>query len=146
MTTIGNINSGSQVGMFQRPPMENYKMTDEQKTKLQDILSTYDAKNLTDEDKMSMMQEIRKAGIRPGDDLKTTLEDAGFDLTPPPPGGQPPMGAGGAGATGQTPQFLLDFVEKYESGEVSNDDIQQLVQTIKSQGQQTQGILFDQMI
>lgn len=132
---------------FQRPPMANYKMTDEQKDQLQDILSNYDVENMTDEDKQSLMEEIRDAGIKPGDDLKTALEDAGVEMAPPPPppdGGQPPMG--GPGETGQTSQFLQDFLDKYESGELTDEDIESFVQSIKSQGQMAQGVLFDQKI
>lgn len=144
---ISGINSNSAVaGTFQRPPMgAGYKLSDDQKNQLQEILSKYDSENASDEDMQSMMEEIKKAGIRPGEDLKNAVEGAGFQMKPP-QGGPPPMGGpGGPGRAGaEPPQFVKNFMDKVESGDISEDDLSQFIKTVQSQHQQYTGVLFDQ--
>jgi hypothetical protein len=57
----------------------NHALTDEQKQKVQDILSKFDPNNLTAADAKQIFKAFRDAGIQPGDDLKNAITDAGFD-------------------------------------------------------------------
>ncbi|HMQ51930.1 MAG TPA: hypothetical protein PKE64_28715 [Anaerolineae bacterium] len=147
MTMIGNINSSTSVRVFPRPPMENYKLTDDQKSQLQDILTKYDAESISDDEMKSMLGEIREAGIRPGEDLKNALEEAGFELKKPPAGNRPPMGMNKPQGVGfEPPQFVQDFMAKAESGDVSEDDVQEFLKAIQSQKQEFRGAIFDQSV
>lgn len=72
-------------------------------------------------------------------ELKETLDAVGFQ--PPPP----PDKACEAGSPGsrELPQFILDFISKQESGEVTQDDINTLITNLQNNGQLTTGTLVD---
>ncbi len=53
-------------------------LTDEQKTKVKDLLSQYDSENLTVEDAKSLFKSIQEAGIK-GPGLRDAIQEAGFD-------------------------------------------------------------------
>ncbi|MCB0210527.1 MAG: hypothetical protein KDJ52_14410 [Anaerolineae bacterium] len=145
MTMVG-INNSPPVGAFP-PPREDYKLSDEQKGQLQDILSKYDAKDISEDDRRAMLNEIKDAGIRPGEDLKNALEDAGFKVKPPPSGDRPPRGLGNSRGPGfEPPQFVKDFMAKIEAGDVSDDDIRGFLETIQSQQGEPKGVFFDRVI
>ena len=61
----------------------NTKMTETEKEKLQEILSGYNAENISDEDLQSMIKECRDAGIRPTTEMRQMITDAGFKLPKP---------------------------------------------------------------
>lgn len=150
MISIGSINSFANVGMAGMappppPPMgAGQTLTDEQKSQLQEILDQYDSENITDEEMKSMLDEIKEAGIAPGEDLKNALEEAGFELKPP-QGGPPPMGINGAmGARPAPPQFVTDFMDKAVSGEVTEDDVAAFLENIRSQNQDLTGLLINE--
>lgn len=84
---IGSVGSYSNAGgAIQRPPMRaDYKMSTEQKSKLKEILAKYSPEDTSEEAMQDMKNEIQAAGIRPGRDLGTALQDAGYKLGPPPP-------------------------------------------------------------
>ena len=143
MTTINNIGSstGSNV-MPPPPPMgRTQALTDEQKTQLTEILSNYDAENMTATDVQSMWDEIRSAGIRPGEELKSILEDSDFEVEPP-TGGAPPMGMRGA-ARPEPPQFVQDFVDKAIVGDITEDDVATFLEVIQDQNQSSTGLVID---
>ena len=146
MTTINPINSVSGAGMMPPPPPmgRSQALTDDQKTQLTEILSNYDPANMTDSDVQSMRDEINNAGIRPGEELKSILEDSGFEVGPP-QGGPPPMGAQGANRPAP-PQFVQDFIEKAVSGEVTKDDVAAFLEMIQSQNQDSTGLLVDEQL
>jgi hypothetical protein len=82
--------------------------------------------------------------------LKNTLEEAGFEMKPP-KGGPPPMGQpGGMGGVGwagaEPPQFTKDFMDKVQSGDISEEDVTEFVKTVNSQNQQSTGLLFNQTV
>ena len=149
MTTISGINSSystsSVAGMYPPPPpMERgQKLSDEQKTQLAEILSNYDAEDMTEEDMKSMLDEIKEAGITPGKELKETLEEAGFELKPPQQGqgGPPPMGGmNGPMGGAEPPQFAKDFMDKVQSGELTEDDITTFLEQVEAQKQSLLGM------
>ena len=145
-TMIESISASSMTGFSQRPQWGgDYKINEQQKTQLDEILARYDPENMTEEDMRSMLEEIRAAGIRPGEDLKNSLESAGFELPRPPAGGPPPMPPGDAsGVQSQQPQFLLDFIEKLKEGNVTESDIQTFLETLKNQGEELKGFFVNQ--
>jgi 3-methyladenine DNA glycosylase Tag len=55
-------------------------LTDEQKKKVQSILSQYDPKSLTAADAQSIFKQLQQAGIRPGKELRDGIEAAGFNM------------------------------------------------------------------
>ncbi|MCW8916295.1 MAG: hypothetical protein OQK24_10655 [Magnetovibrio sp.] len=75
-------------------PIAPQRLSDSQKTAVQDILSEFDASNLSAEDAEAINAAFRAEGIKPSADLKSTIEAAGFDANElRPPGG--PEGGGG---------------------------------------------------
>ena len=67
MTEINAINPVSNAGMTPPPPPmgRGQALTDDQKTQLSEILSKYDAGNMTEKDIRAMRDDIKNAGIRP---------------------------------------------------------------------------------
>jgi hypothetical protein len=146
MSAISAISSSSIASMYQLSATQsNYSLTDDEKSTLEEILSKYDAEDMTEEDMQSMMDEIKDAGIRPGEDLKDALEEAGFEMKPPsgPPPPPPPQTEDTESTSTETPQYLLDFLQKYEAGEVTDEDLASLAASIKSQSGDYTGLLVD---
>ena len=54
-------------------------LTEEQKNTLNEILAQYDSEDLSEEDAQTIVEAFKEAGIQPGEELKSLLEDAGFD-------------------------------------------------------------------
>ena len=161
MNAISGINPSMISGLGSSPWMEQGQaLTDDQKSQLQEIAAKYDPESMTREDVASMMAEIQEAGIRPGEDMKSILEEAGFELQPPQggappkgmggPGGPPPMGMGGSmGEDSEISDAVQDFVEKAMAGEVTEDDIASFLETIQSQTEDEEdetvlGLIVDQ--
>jgi len=145
MTSIDGINAIGSTGMMPPPPPmgRTQALTDDQKTQLTEILSNYDAENMTATDTQSMRDEIRSAGIRPGAELKSILEDSGFEVGPP-QGGPPPMGTQGANRP-EPPQFVLDFMDKALSGAVTQDDVTSFLEMMQAGYQDSTGLVFDEL-
>lgn len=137
------INGISGSGSIQYQPLNEStsKLTDEQKETLQEILAKYNPDNITQDSIKAMMDEIKSAGITPSKDLREIMEAAGFK-PPEKPQGPPPDET--AGSTGNIPQYLLDFIEKQESGEVTQEDIDSLILSLQNSGKTTLGSLVDQ--
>jgi hypothetical protein len=145
---IENVNMSSLRGMM--PPQwgGDNKLTDQQKTQAQEIISQYDPDNMTEEDRMSMMEELREAGIHPGEDMKNILEEAGFDMKPP-EGKRPPMMSANpmqSMTTEGAPEFFTDFIEKYTSGNLTEDDIDTFITSVKTNAEELKGFLINQIV
>lgn len=128
----------------------NYKMTEEQKTSFAEIIASYDTANMSDEDMMSLRQELSAEGIKPGEDLKGLMETAGVKGTPPPP---PPGGMGGGMSAMQSvseeeelPETLSDFIEKFKSGEVTEEDLNTLVECLQSENLAASGNIVNEKV
>jgi len=133
--------SGSGSIQYQSLFESTSKLTDEQKETLNGILVKYNPDNITQDSMKAMMEEIKAAGITPGKDLREIMDAAGFK-PPEKPQGPPPDEA--MGSTGNVPQYLLDFIEKQESGEVTQEDIDSLIANLQASGKTTVGSLVDQ--
>ncbi len=142
---IGSSSSTSQTMMYKQ--RENYKMTDEQKQSVTDLLSQYDdVSSISDDEKETLMENIKDLGVKPGDDLKNIMESAGFEPPKPPEGGMPPQSSDSTSSTEELPSFLSDFISKYQSGEVSEDDMNTLFAQLKSNNMGAKGNIYDTSI
>ena len=56
-----------------------HRMSADQKNAVENILSKYDASSLSRNDAKEISDSFKKMGIRPGNDLRQTIENAGFD-------------------------------------------------------------------
>lgn len=121
-------------------PPPSKPMTEDAKKQVTDILSQYDSENLSSDDMDAINKSFKDSGIRPSGELKSMLEDSGFDAKAlgdrarqtqgadggPPPGGPPPGGGappGGAqqASTDQLKQ-LSSTLEQYDLNNLSEDD------------------------
>jgi uncharacterized protein YidB (DUF937 family) len=129
---------------YSRPADSDTKLTDDQKKELTTILSKYDASSISQDGMKTMMDELKKAGIKPGKDVRDAMDAAGFK----PPEKPKDQNDGSSSSTSKTdnstPQFVLDFLDKAQSGNVSQDDITSLVSSLQNSGKSTQGAIVDQ--
>ncbi len=103
------------------------KLTDEEKSALQEILSRYDAENLSEEDEKALMEELKDSGIKPTAEVKKLIADAGFELPESP---AKPEGMGNPmemlfaedEETSSTSD-LSSLLEQYKNGEISEEEL-----------------------
>lgn len=145
MNSIQGIGSMQQAMGMQRPPQA--LLTDEQKTKITDILSQYDASNVTEDDAKAIFKAFKEAGIRPGPGMRETIEAAGFDAEelremgmsdsdkqgPPPP---PPSGGGGQGQSVSVSALksLQSILSQYDLTNLSSDEESDLITKLNESG------------
>lgn len=132
---------GSSSSIQHQPQMrQDTALTDDQKTTLNEIISKYDLSNMTKEDMKAMMEEIKVAEIPPGKDMKEIMDAAGFEPPKKPDGEMPPPQKD----SNEIPDFMLDFMEKEQSGELTQEDIVSLLQDLQSRGFDTTGAIVDE--
>ncbi len=138
---IQNVGMSSMTGpMTGRPTQgpEGYKLTEDQKIMLDEILSRYDPENLSTEDEKNMRTEFKDAGILPGRELGTALENAGFTVRKPPPmggpGGPPPRGPVGYELTDDQKDILDEILSKYDPKNFSTEDEDAMRTELKEAG------------
>jgi hypothetical protein len=59
---------------------QNATLTDDQKKQVQSILSQFDPKNPTAAGAQSIFKQLQQTGIQPGNDLKDSIQSAGFNI------------------------------------------------------------------
>jgi len=96
--------------------VQSRTLTDEQKTKLEEILSKYDPANMTEADKKALMEELRAAKIPPGKETFEAMEKAGFTRPSGPPPGPPPSEADDSATINST---FLELLRQLQSGDLS---------------------------
>jgi hypothetical protein len=136
------VNSISGTSGFQFP-INSASLTEDQKSQIDSILSKYDPKNMTDEDKQALKSELKSLGIGPGKELFEILKSSGFgpdELRGKGNEGLPPLPANDSR---EIPQYLLDFIEKQKSGSVTQDDIDALIQNLQNSNQNVTGWFVD---
>lgn len=106
-------------------------LSSSQQETISSVLENYDTDNLTAEDAESIVAAFKEAGIQPGSELESALEEAGFDaneigtLASVGPEGQAGGGAGKAGGGGGAEEEEeYDEMDTNEDGVVSFDEIQ----------------------
>ena len=117
--------SSVQSGMGMMPQFSTEPMTDDQKTTLAEILEKYDAENITEDEKKSMMDEIKEAGITPSKESKEIIETAGFELGKPPEG-KGPQGPPPEGMMQKMKEMnpeIADLFEQFKNGDIDEDQL-----------------------
>jgi hypothetical protein len=128
------------VGM--KPPWEDNELTEEQKSTVEEILANYDPENMTEEDYKTMFDELREAEIKPSKGLRETIEAAGFEMPEPPDGKRPPMGM--EEGQNQPPQYIMEFMEEVQAGNVTEEDTQTFLAMLKTKGDDTTGLMVNE--
>lgn len=139
-------------------PIKPPPLTEEQKQTATSILETFEGKALTEDDAKSIAQAFKDAGIRPGEDLRTIVEDAGFDAgeiaelagiqspqgrPPGPPPSPPPLGQI-TGINQEALQTLQEILSNYEDlSNLTEDEEQVLTQQLSDAGLLSPGALVD---
>jgi hypothetical protein len=131
-------------------------LTDEQKSKIADILSNYDKDNVTADDAKEIFDAFKEAGIQPGAGMKEAIEDAGFDadelrdLAKPsdmPPGPPPSQGAFGSSSSksidASTLKSLQDILNQYDMSSLSSDQEEELLSKLSDAGLMKNGSMID---
>ena len=131
------INSiGSSSTMRPPIPQQSQVLTDEQKETVNGILSNYDSSNMSEADVESMKAELKDAGIKPSEDLKGMMEEAGFEV----PERSGPQGAKGKG---KPPEFSK-LMEKLGTSNISEEEIQSFIENIQSEKGLFSGSIMDE--
>lgn len=138
---ISSVTQTGTMGLGLRPPWEENQLTDEQKTMVEEIISKYDPENMTEEDHKAMVEEFMEAGIKPSGELRDMLESAGFEIPEPPGGKRPPMEMEGQG---QPPQYIMEFMQEVQAGNVTEEDIQTFLEMLKTKGNDTTGLMVNE--
>lgn len=141
MNPINRINAVPGAGMMSPPPPrgQSVPLTDDQQGQLEEILARYDPENMTADSTRAMREDIKEAGIRPGEDLKNALEEAGFEVGPPPDARR-----GAMGVQPEPPQFVQEFIDKVMAGDVTDEDVASLRTALRTHWQTVTGKLVDQ--
>lgn len=141
--------SGSNVIQNNYQSTVNNKLTDDQKSTLSDILAKYDPENMTDEETIAMMDEIKAAGITPSKEFGEIMNAAGFK-PPEKPQGPPPLegtdsttSTSSSTVTAEVPEYMASFLEKQQSGTATEDDILSLIQNLLNTNKSTTGSIID---
>lgn len=146
-------------------------LTETQSSGLTEVLSNYDAENLSDDDAKALVEEIKDLGIQRGSGLTEALGEAGIDArglaqqagisgssgsNAPPEGGQGggPGGPGGAGGGGgakgpesaevQTMQAVLEQLQASEKEADTDENFATLLlQSLEDAGLDTSQPIVD---
>lgn len=152
MSSISSINS-MQGMMGMSGTYQSAALTDEQKTRVQDILSNYDADNITADDAKEIFKKFKEEGITPTKGLKEAIEEAGFDAESlrqqglgdaqsmqgaMGAGGPPPMG--GAELTEEQTSTVEDILADYDPDSVTEEDAQAIFEKFRDAGIMGKGL------
>ncbi len=133
---ISSISSANQMQRPLHPASQPF--TDEQKEMVIDILSNYDSSKMTKADYESLKAEFDNAGIKPSEDLKGIMEEAGFEVPERPE----PQGVRGQGKP--MPPELMKLMEKLESSNISEEEIQSYIQSLQKETGVFRGSIMDE--
>jgi hypothetical protein len=109
---------------------ESVSLTDDQKTKVQEIISQYDLENLSKDDFEAIIEELKAEGIPRSKDTIEIMKEAGFE----PPQGPPPkpMNEASSQIDDKTKTELLDLLQQYKSGGIDEEGFLANLQSIIS--------------
>lgn len=123
-------------------PQKTEALTDDQKNTISEILSKYDAENVSTEDAVAIFEEFKEAGITPTRGMKEAIEAAGFDAEdlrskglsdqgmPPPPQQSSTSSSINLSAL----QSLQEILSQYDLTNLSETDQTSLVSALESSG------------
>lgn len=119
-------------------------LTDDQRTTLEEILAKYDPENMTEEEMESLRTELREAGIPRCREVGQAMAEAGF-APPEGHGGQPPAGGLQESPSGKKTSALSDALTQYENGELTEEELIELLQEYAQSGLLTAGSLVNEI-
>jgi hypothetical protein len=76
---VDSVSSNYTVNYTTAGSTRHSSMSSDQKSAVQEILSNYDAKNLSVSDAKEISNSFKEQGIRPSSELRETIQSAGFD-------------------------------------------------------------------
>ncbi len=106
-------------------------LSSSQQETISSILENYDVDNLSQSDAKEIVAAFKEAGIEPGSELESAMEEAGFDAKEvgtlagvgPQGGGGGAGGAGGGGESASSEEEDYDIMDTNEDGVVSSEEI-----------------------
>jgi len=130
------------------PQAGQARMNESQKSSFQEIMSRYDSENFTKTDFEAMGNEFRQAGIGRTSEVKSMLEDAGFNIDNFSKGG--PGGMGGpssiqGGFNMSALQSLQEILSGYDLSNLSSDDENNLLSQLTNSGLFQTGLIVNVM-
>ncbi len=125
---------------FRPPPPQ--PLSHDQKSLISEALSNFDPETLTEEDAQAIVSAFKDAGIRPGRELASAMEELGFDAravgelagverpkSPPPP---PPGDAQSLNTEGL--QTIEDILEGYDLTNLTDEDEESILTAFEDAG------------
>ena len=140
---------GSVMGAGMMPKMK--ELTSDQAQTISDILSQYDAENVSDDDAKAIFQAFKDAGITPAKGMKEAIEAAGFDAEdlrtrgmsdqgmPPPP----PQSSSSSSINLSSLQSLQEILSQYDLSNLSESDQTSLISQLTDSGLIFPGSVID---
>lgn len=135
---ISSINAANSMHRPMDMQRLNQPMTDKQKETVNSILANYDSYSMTKTDFESMRAEFQDAGIKPSEDLKGIMEEAGFEVPERP-------GLKGVKDEGRSkPPEFSKLLEKLESSSISEEEILSFTANLQNEKGQFNGSIMDE--
>lgn len=142
---IDNI-SAQGVGGYNLPP-QNSNLNDEQKAQLSEILSGYDPKNMTDDSKYQLFEDLKAAGIPKGRDLKKALDEVGIEAPTRRKKRsneyQTKVNNQESAKSSEMIARNLELLEKYNPENVTDEDIDHVLKKVKATGFSITGLFLN---
>ena len=141
---------GSVMGGGMMPKMK--EMTSDQAQTISDILSQYDADNVSEDDAKSIFKAFKDAGITPAKGMKEAIEAAGFDAEdlrskglgdgnmPPPP---PQNSSSSTSINLSALQSLQEILSQFDLTNLSDSDQTSLLTKLQESGLFSTGSVID---
>jgi hypothetical protein len=122
-----------------------------QRKKATEIVSQFDPKNDSVQTRREMRDALRDADIRPGEDLRTVLKEAGFKVTRPPKEDDdqgfgpevPRRKPRHLGPPPGLPSFVTSYLEQHKSGDVSETDTNEFMAKVRQMAPPPRGIFVN---
>ena len=121
-------------------------LTEDQKTKLEEILAKYDSENLSDEDWAALREELKDAGIPPCRDTFSIMREAGIKPPPPPEGGKGPGPMPPSAEEDEENSEVLSLFEQLKSGEITKDEFYSQIEALLENGTVSAGAVIDKTV
>jgi len=145
------------ISLFRPGPMPRHsrprgaELTTAQKSRAAEIAADFDPKTDSVDMRRQLRDALRAADIRPGEDLRNVLKEAGFKMARPPkedsdqglgpevPRREPRK----LGPPPGLPDFVTSYVERHKAGEVSNSDASQFMDKVRRMAPTPRGIFVN---
>ena len=129
---VSSVNSSSSIN---GTTYHKQSLTDEQKATVNDILADYDPADMKDEDAESLKARLSDAGIKPSEDLKSILKEAGFTVL---------ERSGPEGKKGKTkPPEFSKLMERLRNSNVSEEEVRSFIESLQNEKGKFNGTLMD---